>query len=183
VCVFVINSVMLMKVKPDGPVYEVQFTSLLISTADNAKSVSTSPLSSQTSASDITSITSVCCYSRPVASNLPLVTGTHAQTAGTVASVTSHGSRVLKSDAIVSHPTQMYPSSDNSRQSASDSQLHCTAVTTGNKRYISGPVHTGTALTTSNTRYTSDSVHTGAKSLLDPVSTTRALHSDVAGYR
>ena len=178
---FVINSVMLMKVKPDGPVYEVQFTSQLIGTADNAKSVSTSPSSSQTS--DITSVTSVCCYSRPVASNLPLVIGSHAQTAGNIASVTSHGSRVVKSDAIVSQPTQMYPSSDNSRQSVSDSQLHCTAVTTGNKRYLSEPIHTGTALTTGNTRYTSDPVHTGAKSLLDLVSTTLALHSDVAGYR
>ena len=87
--VFVVNSIMLLKVKPDGPVYEVWFTSQLIAVADGAETVAKTQLRTNTATQPFVSAvvsdtvaSSVKCNTRPVVSGVPLVDNTRPVVSG-----------------------------------------------------------------------------------------------------
>jgi len=89
VFVFVVNSIMLLKVKPDGPVYEVWFTSQLIAVADGAETVAKTQLRTNTATQPFVSAvvsdtvaSSVKCNTRPVVSGVPLVDNTRPVVSG-----------------------------------------------------------------------------------------------------
>ena len=124
---------MLLKVKPDGPVYEVHFTSQLITASDN---ISTTQLqtdaASRTSTSGMitaASVTSVTCNARPIVSSLPSVNSAHVLC---VAAAVSDGSRSVKSDTGCTQQTRMSSLAFHHSQPASDGRLkgHAAAETT-----------------------------------------------------
>jgi len=101
-CFCVVNSNLLLKVKPDGPVYEVCFTSQLI----NALSVGSSHLQpgsiSLTSAPRTTNaaaVTSVTCNTCPVVCSMPSVNSDCGQMTGNTAAVTSDSSHVQRASS------------------------------------------------------------------------------------
>jgi len=122
---------MLLKVKPDGPVYEVHFISQLITLSDNAKSVSTAQLQSditpRTSVSDIVSdgiVASVDGGACPV----PSVSNTRGQMTGHVTAAASNSSRVPQSSAAFTQQIQTRPLMYRDSQPISDSVLNRNAT-------------------------------------------------------
>lgn len=112
---------MLLKVKPDGPVYEVQFTSQLVGASVNTAAHG----ASRTSVSSIigtASVTSVTCNTRPLVSSLPSVTnGQAAAAAGPDAS-----RRMNSSSGTVR--TRVSPLAFHHWQPHRDARLNCNAA-------------------------------------------------------
>jgi len=131
---------MLLKVKPDGPVYEVLFTSQLIGATDNCEQgQSVSTVQSQTLMQTLTSprtvlsvvvsdttVTSDCCDSHPVVTNLPPAPSSCARMTPAVQSDSSH---MLKSDTVAV-PLRYHhqpPFVDCNMLLSSDARRHMTA--------------------------------------------------------
>ena len=139
-CVCIVDSNMLLKVKPDGPVYEVHFTSQLISASDNAKSIGPTQLQAH-SASRSISVTSASCKTCPVVSSVPpSVISSHGQMTGNVAAVTEDNNHMLKSSTSSTQQTQTCRLPFPDGQAVSRDILSCNAVTNtvNSVRYASG---------------------------------------------
>ena len=162
-CVCVTSSTMLLKVKPDGPVYEVHVTAELITASDD---VATTQLLTdaayQTCAPGIvsvTSVSSVSCSTHPVVSSLPSVTATRGQN---VTAAVSDGSRRVKSNTGSTQQAHVSPLPFHPRRPRSDGQLDCNpaAKTTASARCISGSLaNTGSLenfVVAENTVYSDD---------------------------
>ena len=145
--VFVVNSIMLLKVKPDGPVYEVWFTSQLIAVADGAETVAKTQLRTNTATQPFVSAvvsdtvaSSVKCNTRPVVSGVPLVDNTRPVVSGvplvnnrrgqTIENVAGFidSTRVLKSNTGCTQQIRTSPLMFHHGQSVSDGVLKCSAV-------------------------------------------------------
>jgi len=162
-CVCVTSSTMLLKVKPDGPVYEVHVTAKLITAADD---VATTHLLTdaayQTCAPGIVSVasvSSVSCSTCPVVSSLPSVTATRGQN---VAAAVSDSSRRVKSNTGSTQQAHVSPLPFHHKRPRGDSQLDCNAAakTTTSARCISGSLaNTGSVencVVAGNTVYSDD---------------------------
>jgi len=140
-CVCVTSSTMLLKVKPDGPVYEVHVTAELITATDNvAMAHLLTDAAYQTCApgiDSVTSVSSVSCSTCPVVSSLPSVTATRGHN---VTAAVSDSSRRVKSNTGSTQQAHVSPLPFHPRRPRSDSQLDCNAAakTTASVRCISG---------------------------------------------
>ena len=134
-CVFVMSSIMLMKVKPDGPVYEVQFTSQLVTSSD---SIATTQLQTDKScwisasgAVSAPSVTSVTCSSRPLTSTLPPANAARGPNVDTAVSDGSHAvkpSQQSRMSALAYHHRQ--PLNDGRLNSNAASKTAANAICT-----------------------------------------------------
>jgi len=156
---------MLMKVKPDGPVYEVNFTSQLITALDTvAKTPLQTDASSRTSVSGVTdcpSVTSVTCNTRPLVSSLPSVNAARGQN---VVAVVSDGCHPLRSNILSTSQTQKSTLAYHYSQSLNDGRLNCNAASKA----------------VSNARFTSGSLP-DAEILENFITTGNAMHLDATG--
>jgi len=121
------NSNMLLKVKPDGPVYEVQFTSQLICMPHNTVSVGSTELQTVPTSeiiSDATVTSDSSTY--PVVSSVPAVTASHREV--TMRNGVAESSRMHQSSAASTQQIQTCPSTYYDRQPLSDSVLNCKAA-------------------------------------------------------
>lgn len=128
-CVGVMNSNMLLKVKPDGPVYEVQFTSQLICMPHNTVSVGSTQLQTVPTSEIISdaTVTSDSSSTYPVISSVPAVNASHGETL--MRKALSESSRMHQSNTASSQQMQTCSPMYYDRQPPSDNVLNCNAAT------------------------------------------------------
>ena len=163
-CTFVWSSILLLKVKPDGPVYEVQFTSqLMMAVPGDADCVGRSPRyvpppSPDTGILSGSSLTSVSCS---VDSSKPPVNSGHDSVAVAVSSEHNH---VVRSSTNCSQQTQPRSNTCRSSQSIADRAVEVPdAKSSSGARYVSGNL--------------------SASKKPDNVTSGNAVHSDIADCR
>jgi len=150
---------MLLKVKPDGPVYEVLFTSQLLSVPRNTRPVDTSqlqtvPASEIISDATVTSDSGITC---PVVSNVPPVNTRRGET--TIGKVLSDTGHMHQSNTASTQQIQTCPSTYHDRQPLGDNVLKYNTVTKATRHTTDSAVDMKTL---ENFAVTGSTVHSAA---------------------